>query len=256
MTTNLRTAKRACLRALTPVRVQMWKLRHNAGPSFRCPICNYQGVFFEMLGRQNAACPKCGLLERHRLQWLVIDVLSRKMDFSSMKMLHFAPEVSLSTRFRRLFRSYETADLDGKDVDHAVDLTNLPFENASYDWVYVSHVLEHVREDRAALANIRRILKPGGIAILPVPIFAGTETVEYPEANPFEAYHVRQPGYDYFDRYKPFFTKIEFHRSGDYPPEFQTYIYEDRSGWPTPQMPYKRPMSGLRHEDIVPVCYA
>lgn len=256
MQAMLAQLKHACLGALTPVRVQVWKLNHAAIDIWDCPICGYRGVFFEENERKNAKCPKCYGLERHRLQWLTVTRLASRKNLSSMRMLHFAPEHFLSVRFRALFKEYETADLNGRNVNYTADLTDLPFADASYDCVYASHVLEHVRDDRAALANIRRVLKPDGFAILPVPMFAGTETVEYPEANPHEAYHVRQPGHDYYERYKPYFSKIEFYKSGDFPSAYQLHIYEDRSQWPTPLMPHKRPMPGYRHEDIVPVCYA
>ena len=41
--------------------------------------------------------------------------------------------------------------------------------DASWDVVVANHVLEHV-DDRKALPEIRRILVPGGLAILPLPL--------------------------------------------------------------------------------------
>jgi hypothetical protein len=105
------------------------------------------------------------------------------------------------------------------------------------------------------LREIRRVLAPGGIAFLPVPIFDGVKTVEYPEPNPFETDHVRQPGCDYYDRYDAVFSKVVKYSSGDFAEHYQLYIHEDRSGWPTPTMPHKQPMPGTKHADVVPVCY-
>lgn len=45
------------------------------------------------------------------------------------------------------------------------DGRHIPFENASFDIVFSSNVLEHVRELPELLAETRRVLKPGGIAI-------------------------------------------------------------------------------------------
>jgi SAM-dependent methyltransferase len=226
---------------------------------FRCSICQYRGPFFSYMSanarRENAMCPGCGSLERHRLQWLVLDNIPEKSRFHSLSLLHIAPEAFFGRRFRRSFRRYITSDLPGHEVDCAADITELPFANNSFDVVFASHVLEHVKEDRKALAEIRRVLSPLGIAFLPVPIFTGIKTVEYPEPNPSETYHVRQPGYDYYDRYTDFFSKVVKYSSADFSPDFQLYIHEDRSGWPTPTMPYRRPMSGTKHEDVVPVCY-
>jgi ubiquinone/menaquinone biosynthesis C-methylase UbiE len=154
-----------------------------------------------------------------------------------------------------MFQQYTSADLSLHRTDCAADITKLPFQNKSFDVVYASHVLEHIQADRLALAEIHRVLTPAGIAILPVPIFAGVKTVEYPEPNPFETYHVRQPGYDYYDRYGEFFVKVVKYCSRDFGSDFQLYIHEDRTGWPTPAMPNRQPMPGEKHEDIVPVCY-
>jgi SAM-dependent methyltransferase len=42
-------------------------------------------------------------------------------------------------------------------------------EDATFDWVYSSHCLEHMVDPRVALANWWRILKPGGHLIVMVP---------------------------------------------------------------------------------------
>lgn len=169
-------------------------------------------------------------------------------------MIHFAPEPFFRDFFSRRFGQYETADLIRKGVDHNVDLQQLPFDNGTYDFVFASHVLEHVPNDEKAIAEIRRILKPRGIAILPVPIFA-EKTVEYPSPNPNEEYHVRAPGLDYFDRYERHFSKVVRFGSDSLPEKYQLYVYEDRSQWPTKECPLRPAMQGEKHGDIVPVCY-
>jgi ubiquinone/menaquinone biosynthesis C-methylase UbiE len=151
-----------------------------------------------------------------------------------MRVLHFAPEAFLGKKFAGMFRSYATADIDPRGVDYMIDLTKpLPFAARSFDLVYASHVLEHIADDRAALENIRRVLAPNGI----------------------EVGHVRAPGLDYYRRYEPFFRKITIFVSEDFSENFQTFIYEDRSHWPTPEMPLREPMGGIRHPDAVPICY-
>lgn len=223
--------------------------------SFLCPICDYRGLFFPFGGRKNATCPGCGSLERHRLQRLVLDSVPERSRFHNMRVLHFAPEPFFTGFFRSTFRLYASADLSGRHVDLGADITKLPFPNESFDVVYASHVLEHVQDDRRALKEISRILKPSGMAFLPVPIFNGIKTVEYPEPVAAEAYHVRQPGYDYYDRFCEVFSKVVKYSSNDFNPEYQVYIHEDRSTWPTQALPYRKPMPGKKHVDIVPVCY-
>jgi len=233
--------------------------KHPDAAHFICPVCNYHGPFITLSPasgrREHAQCPSCRALERHRLQYLVLEKVLSNMQCSSMSMLHVAPEPFFENYFRRQFGEYETADLNMKGVDHKVDLTALPFAAESYDFVLASHVLEHIPDDRAALSEISRIIKPGGVAILPVPLVA-SKTIEYPEPSPTEANHVRAPGYeDYFLRYAPFFQRIETYSSKMFLPEHQVYVYEDRSHYPSIDCPWRQPMSGERHMDMVPVCY-
>ena len=225
---------------------------------FTCPVCDYSGPFKDVSPptglRKHAQCPKCDSLERHRLQYLVLNKVLNGVNTSELKMLHFAPEPFFREFFSKRFGQYETADLNMRGVDHNVDLQKLPFADQTYDFVFASHVLEHIRNDNKAISEIRRILKLNGIAILPVPLVAET-TIEYPEPNPNEAYHVRAPGFDYFDRYKLRFSKVDTITSDLLPGVHQLFVYEDRSKWPTKECPLRLSMQGDKHIDIVPVCY-
>ncbi len=89
------------------------------------------------------------------------------------------------------------------------DVLDLPFESESFDLVIASHVLEHVADDRKAVAEIRRVLKIGGQAVLQTPFSATLAHtwedggVDTPAART-EAYgqddHVRLYGRDIFER--------------------------------------------------------
>ena len=50
-----------------------------------------------------------------------------------------------------------------------VDINRLPFADATFDQVLMSEVLEHIADDRAAMREVYRVLKPGGILALSVP---------------------------------------------------------------------------------------
>lgn len=225
---------------------------------FECPICEYRGPLVDLHGfagiRKHAKCPRCKSLERHRLQRLVIAKVFSSAQCLTMRILHVAPEPFLRRVLSKQFGKYETADLSMKEVDYRVDLQALPFQDGSYDVVFASHVLEHIRDDLQAIREIRRVLAPGGIAILPVPVIC-QKTIEYPEPNPHEAGHVRAPGWDYFDRYRAYFSRVEIYTSDALPEKYQTFTYEDRTGWPTSNMPLRVPMEGTKHLDAVPVCY-
>jgi SAM-dependent methyltransferase len=236
----------------------VFKLLNRSKRRFECPVCGYEGPFMDLSGfagvRKHAVCPQCRALERHRLQFVAVMDILKNLDVSKMKMLHFAPEHFFRRIFSAQFGNYETADLTMKNVDHNVDLQDLPFDNSTYDFIFASHVLEHIPDDLKAIQEIRRILKPSGVAILPVPVVC-EKTIEYPEANPHEAYHMRAPGLDYFEKYKPCFSRVEVRTSDSAPEKYQPFIYEDRSVWPTRECPLRPLMRGGRHQDAVPICY-
>ncbi|VEP13228.1 Methyltransferase type 11 [Hyella patelloides LEGE 07179] len=237
----------------------IFKLKNLNKQQFNCPVCNYTGAFKDVNPptgyRKHAQCPQCRALERHRIHYVVVKQLLESMDTSNLSMLHFAPEAFFRDLFATKFEKYETADLYMPNVDYQVDLQNLPFADRSYDFIFASHVLEHVSDDLKAISEIRRILKPHGIAVLPIPLVAET-TIEYPEPNPYEEYHVRAPGLDYFDRYELYFNKVERISSDLLPQKHQLYVYEDRSQWPTKECPLRPAMYQEKYLDIVPVCYA
>lgn len=119
--------------------------------------------------RQNARCPKCNSLERHRLYYLYLKSVI-PCD-RPIKILHFAPEKILT----QLFKTYPNIDYLSADIDPAKamvkeDVTCISFADNSFDIIFCSHVLEHIPDDRRAMRELRRVLKPGGFAILQVPI--------------------------------------------------------------------------------------
>lgn len=239
-------------------RSTLFRIMHLGKEKFECPICGYIGPFADLNPstglRRHAKCVRCGALERHRLQYLAIRKAFGGFEHSQKRMLHFAPEPFFSPMFSWMFANYETADISMPGVDHSVDLQKLPFADASYDVVYASHVLEHVPDDHAAISEIRRILSPGGIAVLPVPIVS-PHTIEYPEPNPHETMHVRAPGPDYFNRYALAFARVDVVGSSSFPEKYQVYSYGDMSDVPNSRSPLRIAMEGHRHEDFVPICH-
>ena len=81
--------------------------------------------------------------------------------------------------YRDLFghARYETADflaVKGKtytEQDYVCDLADIPVEDARFDHVLLTQVLEHIPEPRAVLAELYRVLKPGGTLWLTAPLF-------------------------------------------------------------------------------------
>jgi len=51
------------------------------------------------------------------------------------------------------------------------DICDLPCPDGAYDLILATDIIEHVDDDAGALVELRRVLRPGGIAILTVPAF-------------------------------------------------------------------------------------
>ena len=58
------------------------------------------------------------------------------------------------------------------------DALHVPFPNASFDRIIASEVFEHIPDDRAAIAELARVLRPGGTIAVTVPRW-GPELVNW-----------------------------------------------------------------------------
>lgn len=181
---------------------------------YYCPICHRYAAKFETHGlipRRNARCPTCGALERHRLVWLFFQRRTELLDGRPKRLLHFAPEPTIASRLRTVSNlDYVTADLFAPNVTMRVDISNMPsVPDGSFDFLYCSHVLEHVADDRKAIRECARVLKPEGHAIFIVPITARVSYEDLSITDPRERErlfgqhdHVRRYGPDFLDRLK------------------------------------------------------
>jgi SAM-dependent methyltransferase len=100
-----------------------------------------------------------------------------------------APEKSLQCALQSSANiEYVSADLNSPLASVHTDITAMSFNDNSFDVVVCNHVLEHIPDDRQAIRELARVLKPGGWAVLQVPIGAErTATEEDPWiANPDE----------------------------------------------------------------------
>lgn len=126
-------------------------------------------------------CPRCGSYERVRALWLF---LRDQTDLSAgtHRVLHFAPEPSIATAIAALPGvDYVSADIAPGVAMEVVDITAIPPALGSFDVVICSHVLEHVPEDRRAMAEVFRVLNAGGSAYFMQPVdFERAETYEDP----------------------------------------------------------------------------
>jgi SAM-dependent methyltransferase len=81
---------------------------------------------------------------------------------------------------------------DARGVDLLGSVTAIPLADRVVDMLVCYHVLEHVPDDLAAMREFARVLAPGGVGLVQVPIRFGMPTDEDPSAG--EAERVRRFG--------------------------------------------------------------
>ncbi|MDD5455808.1 MAG: methyltransferase domain-containing protein [Candidatus Margulisbacteria bacterium] len=143
----------------------------------------YSPFHFETLNIFNYLCPVCKASDRERLYAMFLkNNLNTNLIKNYIKLLEFAPSKALKKFIvRNPQLEYKTADLYLKPIDYQVDISAMPaLADNSFDIILCSHVLEHVPNDRQALKELQRILKPHGWAIIMVPIMLDiNEDLEY-----------------------------------------------------------------------------
>jgi hypothetical protein len=187
-----------------------------------CPLCGYRGRFAarDVPPRCDARCRRCGSLERHRLFYFALQ--SRPLKPGS-RILHFAPEPAIWSLLRQN-GLVKTADIEPGKADLVLNIEKVDLPADSFDVVVANHILEHV-DDRRAFAELSRILKPGGVLIVTVPLVEGWDvTYENPAIRTpddrrlhFNRHnHVRFYGRDFRDRIRRAgFALSEFAASGE-----------------------------------------
>ena len=189
-------------------------------PKVACPCCGWRGRRFRFLdcGKfivPQAECPGCAGHERHRMLHLFLERHPNTLGngVKPRKMLHFAPEMHL----RRILDAHDQCRVFSTDYARAMlanvqggrfvaDIHALPLRDGAMNTIFCLHVLEHVRDDRAAIRELHRVLEDAGEAVIMVPFMMHqTETEEYGRPIPDFFDHVR--GYspkDFKFRLAPF----------------------------------------------------
>lgn len=196
------------------------------GASFprTCSLCGYHG-WFRPAGRPqriDVRCPRCGSTERSRLLALWLDRHGQSL--SSAAILHFAPEPCLAKLLRSRAAKLVSADIVPGRADRVIDIEAIDLPADAFDWIVCSHVLEHV-DDRLALAEMHRVLRPNGTALIMLPVIEGwrrtyerddLRTAEQRKRHYGQADHLRFYGADVRERITSAgFALEEFTAEGD-----------------------------------------
>lgn len=185
-----------------------------AGTRYTCPVCGLKlraftrgGLSFRV--RPLGYCPRCNAKARHRRDWLFLK--EKTTLFSThTRLLYVSPNYCFSRRFLALSNlDYVGIDYrNHRNVSVKGNLANIPLRSNAFDAIVCIHVLEHIEQDRQMIRELFRVLKPGGWALVSVPIRRERETYEDPtittpdaRARAFgETVHVRWYGHDLIDR--------------------------------------------------------
>lgn len=184
------------------------------GDKYTCPICGWRLRAFthggaSMRVRPMGYCPRCNSKARHRRWWLFLQEHTNLFTTPS-RLFQAAPQYCMSRRFNQM-PSIDYVGIDHnnhRNINIKANLPSTPICSETFDAVLCIHVLEHIPEDRQAMRELYRILKPGGWAGISTPIRLDQKTYEDPSITSPEArerafgetVHVRYYGYDLADR--------------------------------------------------------
>jgi SAM-dependent methyltransferase len=170
-----------------------------------CNLCGWSGRrFYPNTGagyhEHDSICPGCMASDRYRSLYEIMRRCTSVFTPGN-RIVEVAPLRSLET----IFRKYPGLDYVSFDIElHAMergDITNMRYRDDSVDWFICFHVLEHIPDEPAALREMHRILRPGGAALLQVPVdWAASATREYGAPDPRDVDHVRRHGRDFAER--------------------------------------------------------
>jgi len=143
-----------------------------SGSSHQCTICTKKLSTFLQLPNNDLLCPQCGSLSRDRRLWTILNTGFLK---DNVTVLDFSPSRSLARKMKKIRNiNYMSTDLSGNFIaDFQYNITSLDVASQSIDLVICYHVLEHITDDRKAMAELHRVLKPGGRAIIQTPFKDG-----------------------------------------------------------------------------------
>jgi SAM-dependent methyltransferase len=140
-----------------------------------CNVCRWTGsAFLGSAHTESAICPQCGSIARDR--FLLWCYTSRTGKQRGARVIETSPRLGGEYRaYMQRWFQYRTSDFDlsAHRGDIQLDLQAIDLPDASVDVILTPHVLEHVPETRRALAELFRVIAPGGRMYLQVPLVYG-----------------------------------------------------------------------------------
>lgn len=152
------------------------------GRNYQCNICGKALARFIMLPTGDRSCPCCGSLGRNRRLYRLL----QSEDLSAKLMLEFSPSRSMYRKLKeRSGGRYTTTDYAGEFIaDKKLDITAMDEPSGKYDMIICYHILEHIEDDRKAIAELYRVLKKGGKVFIQTP---------FKEGDIYENFEIKDP---------------------------------------------------------------
>lgn len=167
--------------------------------------------------REHALCPSCGSIDRDRWCLFVLTHYTSILE-KPCTVLHFAPEKGIA-QFISTNKEcrYYSADLISERAMMQMDLREILFQNSTFDYIIVNHVLEHVKDEKSVIGELKRVLKQDGVMILSFPVCLDQDTYEESNALTKEERlshfgqedHVRLYGRDFKERLESYGLSVE-----------------------------------------------
>jgi len=147
------------------------------GKKYQCNICKSNLKSFITLSNKELLCPFCGSLPRNRRLWHLLNEGQNLRGY----VLHFSPNRCL---YRILKKNknisyYSTDFTDAFLSDYKFDITNIEQLDEKFDTIICYHILEHIIDDKKAISELFRVLKPDGQLFIQTPFKEGSIYEDY-----------------------------------------------------------------------------
>ncbi len=147
----------------------------HSGSKYKCNLCGKEFSTMRPLKGMHAdgssyiikdavgSCWKCNSYPRNRALWYWLENDFKIEDKDNFQLLHIAPEEQLSNKFLHMSGlKYTAVDKFCPGYKYAkfvkqADVTELPFQDSSFDMIICNHVLEHIKDDIKAMSELYRV---------------------------------------------------------------------------------------------------
>jgi SAM-dependent methyltransferase len=185
----------------------------------QCEFCGWSGFAFLPIYyvdgyRAEVFCPRCRLMDRYRtlVHFARKSRWGLQMRESKPHILEVAPAASTRKTLKQEFNAREVVgfDIANRWAEIIGDVQQMQLPDESFDLFICYEVLDYIPNDRVALSELYRVLKPGGYGLLRVGFDLNLAvTTEYSAPDADDSYHIRRYGRDLPDRLRSAKFEVE-----------------------------------------------